>query len=67
MQEALTIVIRYLLIALGAHLGTKYEIDGEVIDALVGAGVGLFAVIWVIKDRFWPKRPIEPSDESEEE
>ena len=52
MQEAITVLVRQLLLSLGTYLWTSGGIEQVQIDPLVGAGMALFSVLWMSWDRF---------------
>ncbi len=52
MYEAITVLVRQLLLSLGTYLWTTGQIDQVQIDPLVGAGMALFSVLWMSWDRF---------------
>lgn len=48
MYELLMTFVRYIMIYIGLDLVAAGVIDKSMVDALAGAGVTLFAIVWML-------------------
>lgn len=48
MLDLFNVLIRYLLVAAGAHLVATGKIDQNVVEPLIGAGMTIFGITWML-------------------
>lgn len=60
MYPLLATFIRYVLIAISGHLAAKGYFDASLSEAIAGAGVAAFAIVWFLVTREKPPQNDDP-------